>query len=326
MPVPESAVSFLEQYSAAVQAVVNAVRGAVVRIERRGEGRGWRMGRARVNYGSGVVIDAARGHIITSYHVVSGTQEVRVHLADGRKNDARRIGKDPESDLALVKIDPAGLELQSLPLGDSSAVTPGSLVIALGNPDGDQPVATTGIVSAVRRSLRGPSGTLMHDLIQTSAIFNPGMSGGPLIDVRGEVIGLNTASMVEAQGVNLAVSSAIIQKTLPDLISFGVVQRPKLGIGGERERIYEGLVTHHNLEQRHGVLVREVTENGAAARAGIQVDDIIITVDDTPIRSMDDLIGALAGRKVGDELSIRLIRKLDILTVRVTLGSNAQVV
>jgi S1-C subfamily serine protease len=202
----------------------------------------------------------------------------------------------------------------------------GELVIALGNPDGDHPVATIGVVSALNRSLRGPSSTLMHGLIQTSAIYNPGMSGGPLVNVRGEVVGLNTASMTEAQGVNLAISSAYIQKTLSDLLNFGAVQRPRLGIVTDRQRIYSGLAEHHNLTQTHGAQVREVTPDGPAAKAGVLVEDIIIAADDQTVSNTDNLIAVLAGKKVGDTVNLRLIRKLEIVTIAVVLGTNAQVV
>jgi S1-C subfamily serine protease len=322
----EAAQQFLEQYSRAISAVVKRVGPSVVRVERRGEGgrRGWRWGRARVGHGSGVVIDAEQGYIVTSYHVVSGTQEARVHLADGRAVDARRIGKDPDNDLAVLQIDPTGLNLVAARMGESDKLSVGSVVIALGNPDGDQPVVTSGIVSALGRALRGPSGQLMYGLIQTSALFNPGMSGGPLVNGRGEVVGLNTASMIEAQGINLAVPSATLEKIVPDLIKHGQVQRPRLGIVGERTRLYEGLVAHHGLEQEYGVAIQEVVADSPAARAGVQAGDIVIALDGERITGMDSLAQALSRRKLGDSVTLRLIRKLDLIEVAVQLGGEAQ--
>ncbi len=321
----KAATEFLDQYSAAINAVVEAVSSAVVRVERTGQGNGhrrWRQGRARTNHGSGVVIDAAKGHILTSYHVVSGTQDVEIQLGNGRQIRAKRIGKDPENDLALIKVE--GESLTALKLGDSNALKPGVVVVALGNPDGNRVIATSGIVSAVGQSLRGPNGTLMDGLIQTDAVFNPGMSGGPLVNGRGEVIGLNTASIVEAQGINLAVASDTLRKVVADLAEHGVVRRPRLGIGGERERLYEGLAEHHKLDQNHGVAVVEVMEGSAAGKAGIRPGDILVSIDGQAVTGMDSLNRALLGHKFGDALSAKVIRKLDLVDVKITLTEDAE--
>src|SRR5258708_15230643 len=319
----KAASDFLDQYAAAISAVVESVSGAIVRVQRHAEEGGgrhrWRMGRARTNHGSGVVIDAEKGYILTSYHVVSGTQDVDIHLSNGKQVRAKRIGKDPDNDLALVKVDPAGLSLSALKLGDSGSAKPGTIVIALGNPDGDRVVATSGIISALNQSLRGPNGTLMDGLLQTDALFNPGMSGGPLVNSKGEVIGLNTASMTEAQGINLAVASATIKKVVSDQAEHGVVRRPRLGIGGERERLYEGLAEHHKLDQAYGILIAEVAEGSAAAKGGIQPGDIIVTVDGQAVTGIDSLNRALLGHKFGDVLSVKVIRKLDLVELKVTL-------
>jgi S1-C subfamily serine protease len=322
----KAAQEFLGQYANAISAIVETVSASVVRVQRQeGEGRNrWRMGRARTHWGSGVVIDVENGYILTSYHVVSGTQDVDIHLSNGKKISAKRIGKDPENDLALIKVNPAGLNLTALKFGDSAGLKPGSVVIALGNPDGDRVVATSGIVSALNQSLRGPNGNLMDGLIQTDAMFNPGMSGGPLVNSLGEIIGLNTASMREAQGINLAVASATIQKVVPDLAKHGIVQRPRLGIAGERRELYEGLAEHHKLDQTHGVFVHQVMENNAAAQAGIQPGDIIVLVDGQPVSGMDSLNRALLGKKFGDTLAVKVLRKLDLVDVPITLIETSE--
>jgi len=322
----KAAQDFLDQYASAVSAIVDAVSASIVRVQRHDdEGRSrWRMGRSRTSWGSGVVIDVEKGHILTSYHVVSGTQDVDIHLSNGKKISAKRIGKDPENDLALIKVNPAGLGLTALKFGDSSVLKPGSVVIALGNPDGDRVVATSGIVSSLNQSLRGPQGNLMDGLIQTDAMFNPGMSGGPLVNSRGEIVGLNTASMREAQGINLAVASTTIQKVVPDLAEHGVVQRPRLGIAGEHRELYEGLAEHLKLEQTHGVYIHQVVENSAAAQAGIQSGDILVVVDGQAVTGMDSLSRALLGKKFGDTLAVKLIRKLDLVEVSVRLAENAE--
>ncbi len=316
--------SFLEQYSQAVSAIVDALSPSVVRVERRDDGRGggrrWRMGRSRVNHGSGVIIDAEKGHIVTSYHVVSGTQDVRIHTSDGKVIEGNRIGKDPDTDLALIQIKAEGLKAASF--GDSNALQVGAAVIALGNPDGDGVIATSGIISALKRELRGPSGQIMSGLIQTSALFNPGMSGGPLVNSQGQIIGLNTASMTEAQGINIAVASATISKIIADLAEHGTVRRPRLGVAGERQRLYEGLASHHNLTQTHGVYVHEVVENSPAARAGIVAGDILVSAGGEAVAGIDDLNRVLTHFKIGDDLPVKLLRKLELIDIAVKLSDE----
>ncbi|MBN1965738.1 MAG: PDZ domain-containing protein, partial [Anaerolineae bacterium] len=188
-----------------------------------------------------------------------------------------------------------------------------------GNPDGDSAVATAGIVGALGRKLRGPSGRLLEDLIQTSAIFNPGMSGGPLVNSAGQVVGINTASLVEAQGINLALSSAVVQPLVADLVAYGEIRRPRLGIAGERQRLYEGLVRHHKLEQTHGVFVHEVVKGGPAAAGGVQAGDILIGAGGQVIEGLDDLHRVLVSKSIGDTLALRLLRDLELIETNVTL-------
>jgi S1-C subfamily serine protease len=324
----KAAQDFLDQYAGAVSAIVETVSVSIVRVQRHDDGgrrhNRWQMGRARTNWGSGVIIDAEQGYVLTSYHVVSGTQDVELQLFNGKKIAAKRIGKDPENDLALIKVNPAGLGLTALKFGDSAALKPGSVVIALGNPDGERVVATSGIVSALNQSLRGPNGNMMDGLIQTDAMFNPGMSGGPLVNSSGQIIGLNTASMREAQGINLAVASATIQKVVPDLAEHGIVQRPRLGIAGERRELYEGLAEHLKLDQTHGVYLHQVMDKSAAAQAGVQTGDIIVVVDDQTVTGMDSLARALLGKKFGDTLAVKVIRKLDLLEIAVKLIEDSE--
>ncbi len=316
----ESAQATLDAYSQAIQAIVGAVGPAVVRVKATsGGGRGWKHGRARTNHGSGVIIDAEAGTIVTNFHVVRGSEHVAVHLHNGQHLKGEVLGTDSAADLAVVKVQAENLT--AAPWGDSGALQVGSAVLALGNPDGDGVVATTGIVSALARKLRGPSGRLMEDLIQTSTIFNPGMSGGPLANSAGQVIGINTASLVEAQGINLAISSATAQKLAQDLVTYGKVHRPRLGIAGERQRLYEGLVRHHNLEQSHGVYLHEVMDGSPAARAGITGGDILIGADDQVVEGLDDLHRILQSKQPGDEMAVRLLRELELIEVKVTLTS-----
>jgi S1-C subfamily serine protease len=320
-----SAQAALDAYSQALQTLVGAVGPAVVRVQatgqrgHRGRHRGghWRHGRARSDHGSGVVIDAEAGHIVTSFHVVRGTEEVLVHRSDATPLRGEVIGADADIDLAVIKVEPSGLTAAAW--GDSDALHQGSLVLALGNPDGDTVVVTSGIVSALNRALRGPSGRLMEGLIQTDTIFNPGMSGGPLVNSAGQIVGINTASLVEAQGINLAISSNAARKLTQDLIKHGRVQRPRLGIAGERQRLYEGLVKHHQLSQTHGVYLHEVIEGSAAAKGDVRAGDILISADGNVIEGLDDLHRVLTSKQYGETLTLRLLRDLDLIETTVTL-------
>jgi S1-C subfamily serine protease len=320
-----SAQAALDAYSQALQTLVGAVGPAVVRVQATGQqghrggrhGGHWRHGRARSDHGSGVVIDAEAGHIATSFHVVRNAEEVLVHRTDGTPLRGEVIGADADIDLAVIKVEPDGLSAAAW--GDSDALRLGSLVLALGNPDGDTVVVTSGIVSALNRALRGPAGRLMEGLIQTDTIFNPGMSGGPLVNSAGHVVGINTASLVEAQGINLAISSKTARKLAQDLILHGRVQRPRLGIAGERQRLYDGLVKHHSLEQTHGVFLHEVVDSSPAAAAGVRKGDILIGADGDVVEGLDDLHRILTGKQYGETMTLRLLRDLDLIETTVTL-------
>jgi S1-C subfamily serine protease len=169
--------------------------------------------------------------------------------------------------------------------------------------------------------LRGPSGRVMSGLIQTDALFNPGMSGGALVNARGEVIGVNTASIMEAQGINLAIG-VNTAKTIAAQLAAGGIKRPRLGVAGERSRIYEGLIKHHQLEVTHGIFVQGVDETSGAAAGGVKKGDIVIGVDSHSVQGIDDLHRALANYKVGDEVTLRVIRDLDLLQLKVKLGAD----
>ena len=317
----QEAAAFLESYSNAVAAVAGAVSPAVVRVEaahQRGRGH-WGPGRARVGHGSGVVIDADKGYVLTNFHVTRSSDKVGVTFGDGREVEGDVLGADAVSDLAVVKVPTAGL--QAAALGDSDALKVGQAVVALGNPEGDRVVATAGIISAIGMSLRGPSGRVMSGLVQTDALFNPGMSGGALVNARGEVIGINTASFMEAQGINLAIGINTARQIAGQLVAGGV-RRPRLGLAGERARIYEGLIKHHKLGVTHGIAVHGVEEHSGAAAGGIQKGDIVIGLDDKEVQGVDDLHRLLQGYQVGDEVTVTVIRDLDLLKLKVKLSSE----
>ncbi|GAB4573581.1 MAG: trypsin-like peptidase domain-containing protein [Anaerolineae bacterium] len=319
-----SAQAVLNAYSQAIHTIAAAVGPGVVRIQagshRRGRRhKGWRPGRARTNHGSGFIIDAEQGIIATNFHVVRDADQVLVHLSDGTPLKGRVLGSDPAADLATIQV--TADNLTALNWGDSDALQVGDHVLAFGNPDGDSIVVTSGIVSTLDRRLRGPSGRMIEHLIQTDTIFNPGMSGGPLVNSAGQVVGINTASLIEAQGINLAISSAVAQPLIADLVQFGQVRRPVLGIAGERQRLYEGLVRHHRLEQTHGVYIHDVMEGYPAADAGITAGDILIGADGHTIEGLDDLHRVLSSKQHGDTMPVRLLRDLDLLDVTATLNA-----
>lgn len=317
-----SAQAALDAYSQAIQTIVAAVGPSVVRIQaprRSKKHGGWSPGRARTNHGSGFVIDAEEGIIVTNFHVVRGSEKVHVHLADGTPLKGTVLGTDADVDLGVVQVKAENLTAATW--GDSNQLYVGASVLALGNPDGDGAVVTSGIVSALNRALRGPSGRLMEHLIQTDTIFNPGMSGGPLVNSAGQVVGINTASLVEAQGINLAISSATAQHLIADLLKFGEIRRPIMGIAGERQRLYGGLVRHHNLTQSHGVYIQDVKRGYPAEKAGIQRGDILITADDTSVEGLDDLHRVLSSKGTGDSMAVQLLRDLDLVDVSVVLDA-----
>lgn len=315
-----SAQAVLDAYSQAIQTIVAAVGPSVVRIQasRRSKRHGgWSPGRARTNHGSGFVIDAEDGIIVTNFHVVRDSEQVHVHLSDGTHLKGSVLGTDADIDLAVVQVKAENLTAANW--GDSTQLTVGDTVLAIGNPDGDTAVVTSGIVSALNRALRGPSGRLMEQLIQTDTIFNPGMSGGPLVNSAGQVVGINTASLVEAQGINLAISSATAQHMIGDLLKFGEIRRPVLGIAGERQRLYGGLIRHHKLEQTHGVFIQNVKRGYPAEATGIRQGDILIATDGAVIEGLDDLHRVLSGKGTGDSMVASLLRDLDLIEVTIIL-------
>ncbi|HEX7214644.1 MAG TPA: trypsin-like peptidase domain-containing protein [Methylomirabilota bacterium] len=288
--------------------------------------------------GSGFVIDRD-GTILTNAHVVDGARSVTVQFANRQRLDAKVLGKDESTDLALLKVDPAGLKLAPLTLGSSKGVQVGDPAVAIGNPFGLERTLTTGVISAVQRTLRAPNNFRIDDAIQTDAPINPGNSGGPLIDATGKVIGIN--SQIEtggsgngSVGIGFAVPIDTAKKIIPALKKSGRVDRGYLGVS---TRAIDKSLAGLNLPAGHGALVQSVTPGSPAAKAGIragditaQLDgeaiqlggDIITAVDGKSIRSDDDLTAAIAGRKKGDKVSVTVVRGGKEKTVEVTLGDR----
>jgi S1-C subfamily serine protease len=288
--------------------------------------------------GSGFVIDRD-GTILTNAHVVNGARNVTVQFADRQRVNAEVLGKDESTDLALLKVDPAHLKLSPLALGSSKDVQVGDPAVAIGNPFGLERTLTTGVISAVQRTIRAPNNFRIDDAIQTDAPINPGNSGGPLIDATGKVIGIN--SQIEtggsgngSVGIGFAVPIDTAKKIIPELKQSGRVNRGYLGVATRAvDKSLQGL----NLPVDHGALVQSVAPGGPADKAGIRPGDITATVDGQPvqlggdiitavegreIRTDDDLTAAIAGRKQGDKVSLAIVRDGKKMTVEVTLGDR----
>jgi S1-C subfamily serine protease len=301
-PIPPEDEELLDAYSRAVIDVVDRVGPAVVRLDVvKGKDE-----RRQGGTGSGVVV-APDGLVLTNSHVVGGSAQVRVATVEGRSLTARVVGDDPDTDLALVRID-APVTLPAAALGNSKLLKRGQLVIAIGNPLGFESTVTTGVVSALGRSLRAQSGRLIDDVIQTDAALNPGNSGGPLVSSHGEVVGINTAVIMGAQGICFAVASNTANFVLGELVRHGRVRRAYIGIAAQQFAVSRRLRHTAGLVQDSAVMVAQVEPGSPADRAGIVSGDILLTLDGIPVTGADDLIRLLAGDKIGRTVAIEARR------------------
>jgi S1-C subfamily serine protease len=291
----------LDAYSNAVIAVADTVGPAVLRVEVRGPN-----GRPR-GVGSGVVI-APDGLVLTNSHVVEGAKEVRLMDAEGRVMEARRLGEDPDTDLALLHAGSAR-DLPFAPLGDSKGLRRGQLVVAIGNPLGFESTVTAGVISALGRSLRSRSGRLIEDVIQTDAALNPGNSGGPLVSSRGEVIGINTAVIMGAQGICFAVASNTAQFVLSELIQHGRVRRAYIGVSVQTAAVARRHARAAGIENASGAMITTLEPKGPAALAGLMSLDTIVRVDGVPVTGIDDLIRVLNGERIGKRIALDVLRR-----------------
>lgn len=295
----------LDAYSEAVINTVETVGPSVVSIEMK-RGRRYREGT-----GSGFIF-TPDGFILTNNHVVHRARDIKINLSDGRTVKATITGTDPDTDLAVVKIDAS--ELPAVKLGDSNSLKVGQVAIAIGNPHGFQHSVTSGIISALGRSLRSQTGRLMEDVIQTDAALNPGNSGGPLVNTRHEVIGVNTAMIPSAQGLSFAIAVNTARYVASQLIQYGQVRRSFIGIKGQNIDLPNRLINKLDLQSTRGVIIHEVTESGPARDAGLIPGDIILKIDGQETDGIDKLLLMLDGEHIGKEVSVTVYRKGEVIT------------
>jgi S1-C subfamily serine protease len=299
----------LDAYSQAVIHAADEVGPSVVNIEV-GRRDGHKQGS-----GSGFAI-TPDGFVLTNSHVVHGAERIEVVLADGRRPDATLVGDDPDTDLAVVRV--FAPHLHPVRLGDSKAIRVGQVAIAIGNPYGFQCTVTAGVVSALGRSFRANTGRLIDDIIQTDAALNPGNSGGPLVNSRGEVIGVNTAVILPAQGICFAIGIDTAKYVAAWLIKDGKIRRSYIGVSGQNVPLHRRLVRHYQLATGSGVLVIGVASGSPASRTGLREGDVIVEWNGQAIASLDALHKFLIGDQIGIEARLTVIRQTEKLTLAIT--------
>lgn len=304
----------LDAYSKAVTGAVETVGPAVVNIEVLAGGR-------RGGSGSGFIF-TPDGFVLTNSHVVHAASKVEALLADGRRLAARLIGDDPETDLAVVKID--GVELAWARLGDSSELKVGQLVIAVGNPYGFAATVTAGVVSSLARSFRSRTGRLIDNVIQTDAALNPGNSGGPLVNSRGEVVGVNTAIIPMAQGICFAIPANTARFVASRLIRDGRVRRSYLGVGGQNVPLHRRVVRFYDLDADTAVRVTAVEAGSPAEQGGVREGDLIVSFAGQAVSSIDDLHRLMTEERVGVATAVVVLRGTEKAELSVTPAESRQ--
>jgi S1-C subfamily serine protease len=294
----------LDAYSRAVVNVVEKVGPSVVAIHITKRGFSSRDGGEGA--GSGAII-TPDGFVLTNNHVVENTEELEVSLTDGRIFKAQIVGTDPATDLAVIRISDGSLP--AVELGDSDHLKAGQLVIAIGNPLGFQSTVSAGVISALGRTLRGESGRLIDNVIQTDVGLNPGNSGGPLVDSRGRVIGINTAMIFMAQGIGFAIPINTARWVVTELVMHGKVRRAYLGISAQSRLVNRQLQHSLSLPRESLVEVISVEKGGPAEKAGLQRGDLVYGLDDKPVNTVDDLHRLLGRWPSGSALTLKVLRR-----------------
>lgn len=302
----------LDAYSEAVSSTVSNASAAVVHLEVRTRSAG--TAGEQGGSGSGFFL-SPDGYALTNSHVVHDASELFVHLADGRRLRADLVGEDPHTDLAVVRV--SGGPLPFLPLADSDRVRPGQIAIALGSPMGFQQTVTAGIVSGLGRSLRAQSGRTIDNIIQTDAALNPGNSGGPLLNTRGEVIGVNTAIIRPAQGICFAIASNLARWVAGWLIKDGRIRRSYLGVGGQTVPLLRAVARTYHIDQATGVMAHQIAPGSPASVAGLKDGDIIIALDTHAVRTVTELHQLLTADLIDRPANITVLRHTERLVLPV---------
>jgi len=314
---PVSDAEVLDGYSRTVIGVADKVSPSVVNIEVQQQVRARRPNRSSQEArgsGSGFIF-TPDGLTLTNSHVVHGAAKIEVTMLDGRRCQADLIGDDPDTDLAVIRIDAANLVPAEL--GDSKSVRVGQMVVAIGNPYGFQYSVTAGVVSALGRSLRSQSGRLIDDVIQTDAALNPGNSGGPLVASNGKIIGVNTALIRPAQGICFATAIDTAKFVAGRLIRDGHITRSLIGVAGQNVHLPRRIVRHYNLPVESAILIVSFEPNSPAQTGGLREGDLIISFDGQPVSGIDDLHKLLTGERAGHTSAVEIIRGTERLTVSV---------
>lgn len=316
VPRPREEASLLDAYSQAVVTAAEKISPSVVKIDVAQPAK-TRTGQSveRQGGGSGFVF-TPDGLVLTNSHVVHGAARIHASLPDGRRFAAQLIGEDPATDLAVVRIDGTGLVVA--PLGDSQKLKVGQLAIAIGNPYGFQYTVTAGVVSALGRSLRSYSGRLIEDVIQTDASLNPGNSGGPLVTSDGQVIGVNTATIMGAQGLCFAIGINTAKFVAGRLLQHGHIRRSYIGVTAQTVPLHRRIVRFYDLPHEGGAVVMSVEENSPAKNAGVRDGDVIIALGEKPVAGVDDLHRLLTDVEVGGLTTVTVIRYTEKLSLPIT--------
>lgn len=306
----------LDAYSNAVTGAVERISPSVAHIEVHQKAGRTRSGESRERQGGGSgFVFTPDGLILTNSHVVHEAARIAVTLSDGRHMPATLIGEDPASDLAVIRVDEPGLVAAEL--GDSQKLRVGQIAIAIGAPYGFQSTVTAGVVSALGRSLRSYSGRLIDDVIQTDAALNPGNSGGPLIDSSGRVIGVNTATILPAQGICFAIGINTAKFVASRLLRDGRIRRSYVGISGQTVPVHRRVVRFYDLPNETGALVLSVEDNSPAKRAGLRSGDIIVALERQPVAGVDDLHRLLTEVRVGVSCTLTVLRWTEKLEMKI---------
>jgi S1-C subfamily serine protease len=321
LPLPPEDDEVLDSYSRTVARVVEKVGPAVVNIRVHHADTGGRPAPEPGGSGSGFVI-APDGFLLTNSHVIHGAGRMEVTLVDGRALPGSLVGEDPETDLAVVRINAS--QLAHARLGNSKSVRVGHIAVAIGSPFGFHQTVTAGVVSALGRSMRSQSGRLIDNVIQTDAALNPGNSGGPLANSRGEIIGVNTAIIRPAQGICFAIASNTAEFVAAWLIKEGRIRRSWIGVAGQNVPIHPRVVRFHRLAVDRGVLVAGIEPGSPAARAGLRQGDVVVAYQGDPVSGIDELHRHLVAKAIGIPARLTVIRHTEKLDLVVTPQELAQ--